>query len=446
MAKWISGWVALGAVVSWTFCAHAGPSDIRLLPVRLAPVPEGTPADLAPLGIELGRVLREAVQDFGLEPLPEGASAAAGGEPSLGDTSADVWQLAPELALRGGELELKLVVVAPGSRVLLVRSERLEPAELEVKTLGLLREVLQSPQAAPACECAMPSPAAPAEGAAFSGVRQERSAGRAVLALHAAALGGYVGYALQRTSGSDDARLTYPLAALGAGVGVGAAMIVAEEWNIDVPQAWFLGAGILWPAVATLLIVEPDDTETPGQRQMLGLVGAVGGVTLATAGLVLGDVTEGGAALTHSGAGLGALLGGLAEMSVEGDAELTPREGVGWGALSGVILAGAVATQIEAPSATDMLFIDLSALLGGLLGAAVGTPVLVSQDPSPARDRIWLSGIMAGTISGAALSYWITQSGDARPAAEPAPARGVSVSPRLGWMGMPLGLGFVGEW
>lgn len=271
-----------------------------------------------------------------------------------------------------------------------------------------------------------------------------------VLALHAAALGGYLGFALQRASGSNDARLTYPLAALGAAVGVGAAVIVADEWDIDVSRAWFLGAAIVWPGIGTQLLVDADGPESPGRRYLLGVLGSVGGLTLATAGLALGEVSEGGAALTHSGAVMGLLLGGLSEMTVRGDAQLTPRRGMGIGALGGVLVAGTLATQLDVPSSTDMLAIDLSALLGGLTGAALGTPVLVSQDESPARDRIWLSGIMLGTVAGAALSYWITQSDDEpSPSASSSPAgasSGVTWAPQLGWMGRPLGFGVSGAW
>src|SRR5262249_33968187 len=156
-----------------------------------------------------------------------------------------------------------------------------------------------------------------------------------------------------------------------------------------------------------------------------------------------------GAALTHSGAVLGLLLGGLGEMTIRGDAELTPRRGMGIGALSGVLVAGAVATQLDVPSSTDVLAIDLSALLGGLTGAALGTPVLLSQDESPTRDRIWLSGIMLGTLAGAGLSYWITQSDDDAPRALPEPAAaagGVRWMPQIGWLGRPLGFGVSGSW
>ena len=142
---------------------------------------------------------------------------------------------------------------------------------------------------------------------------------------------------------------------------------------------------------------------------------------------------------------MGLLLGGLAEMTVEGDAEITPSRGMGFGTLTGVVLAGAVATQFDVPSSTDILFVDLSALLGGLAGAALGTPVLVSQDASPTRDRIWLSGVIAGTITGAAVGYWVTQS-DEPNAPTPAGAGGLQLRAQLGWMGRPLGAGISGHW
>lgn len=447
-ASWAS--VIVVALVR-PFPAAAGPRDIRVLPVAVQPSAAAAPVDLGPMRVGLAQVLSEAVKDFGLQPLPPlpdeqlpDRQRPASGDADLAELEHDSWVLEPELGLSGSELSLRLTVVPPGSRVLLVRMERVTPSELEVKSLSMLRELLQAPASGAAAECLPPEGAgAPVEVSRRAA--PPASEGRAVLALHTAALGGYVGYSLQRASGSNDARLTYPLAALGAGIGVGAAMIVSDEWDIDVGRAWFLGAGMLWPTVSTLLILDTDDGDTPGSRQMLGLAGAIGGVTLATAGLVLGDVTEGGAALTHSGAGLGLLVGGLVEMTIEGDAEATPRRGVGWGALTGVLLAGAAATQIEAPSATDMLFVDLSALLGGLAGAAVGTPVLVSQDPSPLRDRIWLSGILAGTLGGAGLSYWLAQTNSA-PRDSRSAAPGLTLAPQLGWMGRPLGLGLSGQW
>lgn len=416
--------------------------DVWVLPTHVRAA-SAAPVDLAPLARRLDGVLHEAVRDFGMTPLLGEPPIVGNDESALGDLARDASVLSPEIALDGAELELRLTMVPRASRVLLVRVQRIEPGEVEVKSLGMLRELLEPSfdRVREDCPPALGVPGGEAQQRAYS-------EGRVVLALHSAALGGYLGFALQRASGSDDARLTYPLAALGAAVGVGAAVIVADEWDINVARAWFLGASIVWPGVGTQLLVDADGPESPGRRYLLGVLGSVGGLTLATAGLALGDVSEGGAALTHSGAVMGLLLGGLGEMTIRGDAELTPRRGMGIGSLTGVLVAGALATQLEVPSSTDVLAIDLSALLGGLTGAALGTPVLVSQEESPARDRIWLSGIMLGTVAGAALSYWITQSDDdaGDSASEPAESSGVTLMPQLGWMGRPLGFGLSGSW
>jgi hypothetical protein len=421
--------------------AHAGQKDIVLLPVAQQAV--SVPVDLGPVAREVGLVLSEAVRDFGLQPVPSDVGSAVS-EADLPRLAADSWVLLPELSLAGSELSIRLVVVPPGSKVLRVRQQTVAPEDVEVRLLVMLRELVTASVVSRGSVEAPPLPATPLRRSAPP--EASRSSGRAILAMHAAALGGYLGFSLQRASGSNDSRLTYPLAALGAGAGLGSSVIIADEWDISVARAWFLGASMFWPAVGTLLAVEERDLSTDSDQFILGLVGAVGGLTLGTAGLALGDVSEGGAAMTHSGASLGLLLGGLSEMAIQGDAEATPSRGMGVGAIGGVLVAGALATRIESPSATDLLFIDLSALLGGLAGAAVGTPILVSQDRSPTRDRLWISGVMLGTVAGAGLGYWVTEKSRV-PAATPSEASsGLLLRAQLGHLGLPLGLSVQGSW
>jgi hypothetical protein len=452
------GWLRLGVfclVSSWAGSALAGPRDVRLLPPVLAPAEEASPAaparagalqsaplvppNLEPIGRRLEAVLHDALLDYGLSPLAALPSPAARDEEGLVELARDCWVVSPELSAQGNDVRLRLSVVAQGSSIVLVRAQSVDPEQLEVRSLGMLRELLEQPASLP-----REAPAAgerEADSASSLPAQPARSTGRVVLALHTAALGGYIGYSLQRASGSNDARLTYPLAALGAGIGVGAAMVVADEWDITLARAWFLGAAMLWPPVGISLA----STREGPDRHLLGVTGAVGGLTLATVGLALGGVDDGGAALTHSGAVLGLLLGGLGEMTVLGDAQAKPTRGVGYGILAGVALGGALATQIHTPSPTDMLSIDLSALLGGLAGAALGTPLLVSQDPSERRDRVWLAGVMVGTVAGGVVGYYITRRDDAP--AEPGNAGELSnVRFELGSPAAPLGFAISGEW
>ncbi len=150
-----------------------------------------------------------------------------------------------------------------------------------------------------------------------------------MLALNAAVLGGYVGLSLQRASGSSDARLTYPLMALGTGIGLGGSMIVADEWDVGLGDAWYLSAGAVWPTAAGLLLADGYDVSPASDRYVYGLVGASAGITLGTVPLSFKGMGEGGATLTHSGGAFGMLLGGHRASSPTRGAR-TPRRRGAW--------------------------------------------------------------------------------------------------------------------
>jgi hypothetical protein len=141
------------------------------------------------------------------------------------------------------------------------------------------------------------------------------------------------------------------------------------------------------------------------------------------------------------------LLGGLVDMTVKGNADFTPKRGMGIGALAGVLTAGTVASQVQVPSSSDLLFIDLSALLGGLGGAALGTPLLV-QERSDTRDRLWLSAVIAGTLAGTAMGYWAvpTSFQSRKPKGSASAPEPSYVRPQVGFVGDGFGVGLEGAW
>jgi hypothetical protein len=234
-----------------------------------------------------------------------------------------------------------------------------------------------------------------------------------VLALNAAVVGGYVGFSLQRASGSSDPRLTYPLVALGTGIGLGASMLVADEWDITLGDAWFLSAGAWWPIASGVLIAKSYEVQKE-DLYVYGLVAASAGVSLSVAALSFKPMSEGGALLAHSGGAAGTLLGGLTQMAVEGKTDITPERGMGYGAGIGVLTAGALATQVKVTS-SRMLLIDLAASLGALTGAAAASPLLlVDESEDPTRNRVWLASIAAGTVVGGAIGWFSTRSAPAK--------------------------------
>ena len=427
--------------------ALATPSEAILLPTavpdkaELVTQPENA-EQLARLARQVDAILSEAVQDLGLTLTVSDRSRLLPTDDALIERARDSWLISPRVSLEGSGVRLRIVAVAPGENVLRERSQRLDLQTLEIRANVMMRDVVHSARAV----AERGPPEAPLERALDS--EAPRSQGRAVLALNAAVVGGYVGFSLQRASGSVDARLTYPLVALGTGIGLGASMLVADEWDITLGDAWFLSAGAWWPIASGVLIAK--SYQVPNENEDLyvyGLVAASAGVSLSAAALTLKPMSEGGAVLAHSGGAAGTLLGGLTQMAYLGSTSITPERGMGYGAGIGVLTAGALATQVDVTS-SRMLLIDLAASLGALTGAAAASPLLlVDEQESPTRNRVWLASIAAGTVIGGGIGWLSTRGGankDERPLRalpyfnmEPAnPSRGTRSFMSLGLQGV----------
>jgi hypothetical protein len=314
------------------------------------------------------------------------------------------WVVAPSLLVDGNKLQLRLVAVAPGSRVLAMRTQEIEPANIDVRAVVMLGELVRSQSK----DSLATAPHEPNQGLPGQSATRARSEGRGVLAISSAVLGGFTGYWLQRASGSDDARVTYPLTALGAGIGLGASMLVADEWDITLDDSWILAAGIGWPSASGFLLAKGYDAQPASDRYIYALAGAGAGLTLASASISLHRSTPGGAIMVHSGGVFGTFLGALTEWTWYGKTDYAPNKGMGMGAGLGVLAAGVVATQLDA-SSTRVLFIDLAASLGALSGAALASPLLFVEngDLPLNRNRAWLAAVGTGTLVGGGIG-WLT--------------------------------------
>jgi hypothetical protein len=198
---------------------------------------------------------------------------------------------------------------------------------------------------------------------------------------------------------------------VGAGVGLGAALIVADEWDVGVGDAWYLSAGAWWPAVASQLIYEgrfADSASIPaGEQWAFSLVASATGLGLSAVGLTCRGMAEGGAALAMSGGAAGLIVGGLGEFMARGAYDRVPLTGMGYGAMAGWLLGATTAIHI-APTATKVFSIDLGALLGTLTGAAAASPLLFG-DTTQARVRGWVGAAAAGMVAGTVLGWYLTR-------------------------------------
>jgi hypothetical protein len=408
--------------------------------------------------MELDSTLRDAVQDLGFDLYVADAGPAPGhtrdqdlveraaGSAANGTPEGGTWVISPRIeAASGGDYVVRIVAVPPDGHELRVRVETVPGDSVGVRGLVMLRDLL-SPSAAAQAAVELEREEA-AKGSTQGIMHPPRSQGRAVLAVSSALFGGFTAFSLQRSSGSDDPRVLYPLLALGTGVGIGAALLVSDEWNVTTGDAWFLSAGAFWGATSAFLLAAGNDLQPFDDRYAWGVGGGLIGATLATLALTRGTMDDGDAMLAHSGGLLGLLVGGTVQLLYQGKtpAEETPYRGMGYGTAAGLLAAGALATRVTT-SPSRMLLIDVGVGGGALLGAAAASP-LIFQNVTKEGTRGWLTATLSGSVLGGALAWYLTRDSAPKvawlpPGLPTAGVIGTSVSPSgnkpilgIGWGG-----------
>lgn len=304
-------------------------------------------------------------------------------------------------------------------------SVRLDPANYEVQAIRTLALTVK----------AIPAPKATSEKehTSFQATSLDISQGKATLATHGAALGGYFGFALESAGGDVDTRLVYPLVALGAGVGLATALIVAEEWPLDRASAWYISGGGVWLTLAGVLIASEQDLVHPTDRYPYGLIGTAAGLGVSSLVVSQRVVGEGEAVFSHSGAIFGAIIGGFVQELADPVTGKFPRLGVGIGTTGGWLVASlGTARLMPNLTATRVLFADLGGFLGTLVGAAAASPAVVNQGPpKPADRRAFIGASLGGLVLGSVVGYWLGGTAEEVPEDFPVSLRATTLSPTM---------------
>ncbi len=374
--------------------------------------------DLRGVAAALDATLSDTAQDLGLAldvGHPPSPDLGRGTESELAERarSSESVVLVPSVRSEGGRVALRLEVVDPSGKAIHVRNERTTVGDASVRAVVLLRELVTDldagtrVQAAKQPGSARPAPPAPAPAQQPA---PHSIAGKATLLVNATLFGGFLGFSVQKASGSNDPRVLFPLLAVGAGIGLGGSIIITEEWDVTPADAWYLAAGMWWPTIAGHFIFQGRfaATSVDSDRWEFGLIGGTTGLALAGLGLALHPMSDGGAWLAHSGGALGLGFGGLIEFAGRGDINTTPFAGMGYGAALGWLAAAAAATQWRV-SSTQVLAVDIGALVGGLGGAAAGSP-LVFHEPTATAQRAWVGIVAGAAIVGGGVGAWLTRS------------------------------------
>ncbi len=402
------------SIVVWPTLTPAGDDSGQAALHKPTPT-EGTVSARAQ---ELDATLRDAVQDLGFtldvaDPGPTMARARdldlieRAAKPSArgaGPEAPGTWVISARLEPAGGDTFLmRIIAVPPKGKQLRVRVEKVAALDISVRGLVLLRDLLSTSNGA-----AGDSGPRPQESANTGMMSALRSQGRAVLAANAALFGAFTAYSIQRASGSEDPRLLYPLLTLGTGIGLGGALLVAEEWDVGTGDAWTLASGAWWGTAAGVAIANGRHIQPLTDRYAWGVGGGLIGLSLGTLALTRGKADEGDAVLVNSGAALGLGFGALADFFYVGDIESrTPYTGMGYGTAVGLVAGGTLATLVQV-SASRVLLVDLGAGLGAASGAAIASPLLF-EDPTTNKTRGFVAATAGGMVVGGAVAWWLTR-------------------------------------
>jgi hypothetical protein len=388
--------------------------------------PTSADPQLAARAQELDATLRDAAQDLGYtldlgDPGPsptrtrDADMIARAGRTRTGSPSGSgTWVASARLERVAADVFLlRVVAVPPNGAELRVRVDTVKGSDVPVRGLVMLRDLL-SPQTAAQADASFREQNRVDTSTQAGVATPTRSQGRAVLAVNGAVFGGFAAYSILHASGctsgttSTCPTVLYPLLALGTGVGLGSALLVAEEWDVTLGDAWYLAAGAWWGVASGAFVADGVSNLKFGDGYSWGVVGGLSGLTLATVALTRKNVDEGGAALAHSGGALGLAMGGLIEFSAKGSTTTTPFMGAGIGSLVGIVGAGTTALFVPV-AASRVLLVDLGAGLGGLAGAAGGSPLLVDKTVTGARTQGFVAATLGGMLVGGGTAWFLTR-------------------------------------
>jgi hypothetical protein len=221
------------------------------------------------------------------------------------------------------------------------------------------------------------------------------------LAINETLQGIAVAYAAVSSVDVDDWRIIGPTLLMGGGAGIAAALLSDYYLRIDVAQASMVAAGGWWGLLeGGLLAKTVGESDLPGVAPWALLGWGVGlgtGITLAATV----DLTKGDVALVNSSAAWGTFAGAVIAGTILGrDIFTTSTDydfALPFGGLNVGLVSGIVASRWVEISRGRMALIDLSGLLGVLLGGSLGTP-LIFENPS-GNDKRWYSAVMLGSAA-----------------------------------------------
>ncbi len=208
----------------------------------------------------------------------------------------------------------------------------------------------------------------------------------------------------------DDPRLFAPILLVGGAGGLAASLVIDRRWSVSRGDNSILAVGGWYGAATGVLIAGVSGNDDLRWLMTGGLIGEVVGLSAGIISAVFSEVSSGDGAVIHSGTIWGLASGVALATLVRLD---DPRWSYGM-ILIGLHVglgAGALISRFVEVSAGRMAVIDLCGLLGVLLGASIGIPIIVDSQ-SAGHMRAYAGILFGAAAAGIGLGILLTRRWD----------------------------------
>lgn len=237
-----------------------------------------------------------------------------------------------------------------------------------------------------------------------------RPEGRVGFVLNSTALGLSLMAGVLLAADVRDVRLFAPILLLGGGGGLAVSLLVSRHRAVSPGDNSIVGVGGWWGAGMGILVAGAAGFDELRWLATGSVVGQALGLAAGIAAAAFTEVSAGDGAVIHSGALWGLFSGGVLASLVS---HRDPRasHGMVLAGLSAGLAAGVLSAHLVEISAGRAAIIDLCGFIGVLLGASVGTPIIIDSQ-SAGHVRAY-AGVLLGAASlGLGLGALLTRRWD----------------------------------
>lgn len=238
----------------------------------------------------------------------------------------------------------------------------------------------------------------------------QRRSGRVPFILNSTALGLSLMAGVLFAADVEDPRLFAPILLVGGAGGLTAAMLIERRWSVSRGDNSIIATGGWYGAATGVLVAGAAGFQDVRWLVTGGLIGQIVGLSAGIVTSVYTEISVNDGAVIHSGAIWGLGAGGVLATLVWHSDRRASYGLILTGLVAGLGV-GALVSRFVDVSAGRVVVVDLCGLLGVLLGASVGIPIIIDSQSS-GHLRAYAGILLGAAAAGIGIGVLLTRRWD----------------------------------